>query len=153
MYIIGALQQTILKPVDLGRYYQWAGYVVLLAIVLHPGLLTYQRFHDGFGLPPGSDLSYVASGLGWVVVLGIVSLFIFLAFELRRWFDQRGWWRYVLYANDAAMLAIFYHGLELGTQTHIGWFRAVWWFYGVTLVVALVYKYLRQLRSHKPNRR
>lgn len=144
-YMTGLMRRTFLKDADLTRYFSWTGYVVLLAIVLHPGLLTYQRFHDGFGLPPGSDFNYVMPGLAWVVLLGMVSLFIFLAFELRRWFENRNWWRHVLYANDAAMVAIFYHGLRLGTQTHIGWYHVVWWFYGTTLIAALVFKYVREL--------
>ncbi len=146
-YMVGVMRRLFLHGADLSKFFSWTGYVVLLAIVLHPGLLTYQRFRDGFGLPPGSEFSYVAPGLAWVVLLGMVSLFIFLAFELRRWFERKRWWPFVLYANDAAMVAIFYHGLRLGTQTHIGWYRTVWWFYGLSLLAALAFTYVRRARG------
>lgn len=144
-YMVGVMQRFFLKDADLSKYFSWTGYVVLVTILLHPGLLAYQRFRDGFGLPPGSDLGYVANGMAWLIILGYVNLAIILSFELHRWFERRHWWRYILYANDVAMLGIFYHGLELGTQTHIGWFRMVWWFYGITLVAVLIFKYTRIL--------
>lgn len=142
-YVCGALRRLLgLSPAVLRRYYQWTGYAVLALICLHPGLLIYQRFRDGFGWPPLSYERYVAPGLGWITLLGTASLFIFLAFELRRFFGQRPWWHWVTEAGDVAMLAIFYHGLRLGSQLQMGsWFRAVWWFYGLTLVAVLIYSY------------
>jgi len=141
-YITGFLRRTFSLTNTLTAYYRYTGYVVLVAIVLHPGILIYQRFHDGFGLPPGSYESYVAPSMAWITLLGSVSLLIFLAFELHRWFKNKPWWKYVVGAGDVAMLAIFYHGLELGTQTHVGWFRVVWYFYGIVLVLVLIPKYL-----------
>jgi len=122
-------------------YFRYTGYVVLAAIVFHPGILIYQLFHDGYGLPPGSYSHFLAPGIEWLALLGTASLFAFLAFELHRWFGQRSWWKYVITAGDVAMVAIFYHGLRLGSQLQGGWFRAVWWLYGITLVAALVRKY------------
>jgi len=147
-YMVGFLRRTILHGTPLHEFFNWTGYAVLVLLVLHPGLLIYQRFHDGFGLPPGSYESYVAPSLAWVTLLGTVSLLVFLSFELKRWFNKKNWWRYVLIANDLAMLAIFYHGLRLGSQTHLTWFRYLWWFYGVTLGAVLVHKYVLRIQQH-----
>ncbi len=134
----------------LKQCFEVTSWLVLVLIFLHPGLLTYQLWRDGLGLPPGSvTKNYVAPGLGWVVVLAEVSLLIFLAYELRRWFDKKSWWKYVQYSSDAAMLAIFYHGLRLGGQLQGGWFRYLWFFYGITLFIVLIYKYFRKLSSNK----
>jgi hypothetical protein len=130
----------------LADYFRITGWLVLGLICLHPGLLIYQRFRDGHGLPPGSYESYVAPGLGWVTLLGTASLLVFLAFEFHRRYGERRWWRYVQDASDLAMLAIIYHGLRLGSQLH-GWFYYVWWFYAVTLVLVLIRKYVLRLRS------
>jgi hypothetical protein len=54
------------------------------------------------------------------------------------------------------MLAVMYHGLRLGQTLQQGWFRGVWLFYFVTLVLALIYKYAhrlaraRRLKQPKP---
>lgn len=135
------------QPV-LAQFFRYTGYAVLVLICLHPGLLIYQRFRDGFGLPPHSYESYVAPGLGWITLLGTASLLVFLAFELRRIYGKRPWWRYVADASDLAMLAIVYHGLRLGHQLQSGWYHAVWLFYFVTLVVVLVYKYALRVQAH-----
>ncbi|HEX5447899.1 MAG TPA: ferric reductase-like transmembrane domain-containing protein, partial [Candidatus Saccharimonadales bacterium] len=144
-YTLGTVKQIWLKDLVLRTYYRWTGYIVLLAIILHPGLLAYQRARDGFGPPPDSFKSYVAPSLAWLTLVGMSCLLIFLAFELRRWFRKYSWWRFMNYLVDLAMLAIFYHALELGTQTHISWYRDVWWFYGGSLVAILAHKYFSRI--------
>ena len=117
------------------------GYAVLALILLHPGLLIWQLWRDGKGLPPESYLNYVGMGLKGAVILGSVSLLVFLAYELRPWFHDRKWWPWIPLAGNVAMLAIFVHGLRLGSQTQAGWYHFVWLFYGVTLVAALAVIY------------
>lgn len=148
-YVVGTLRDNWLRGVPLEAYFRYTGYAVLAAIVLHPGILIYQLFRDGHGLPPSSYEHYVAPGLGWLTLLGSASLLAFLAFELHRWYKDRSWWKYVLVAGDVAMVAIFYHGLRLGTQLQSGWFRAVWWFYGLTLIVMLVRKYMLRWQAKR----
>ncbi|HEX4775055.1 MAG TPA: hypothetical protein VH234_06080 [Candidatus Saccharimonadales bacterium] len=133
-----------LKP-----YFTITGWVVLVLILLHPGLLIYQRYRDGFGLPPHSYESYVAPGLGWVTLLGSASLLVFLAFELHRVWGDRKWWHWLRDSSDLAMLAIAYHSLRLGTQLHMGWFLYVWWFYIITLVLLLIRKYSLRYMMHR----
>jgi len=149
-YMAVALRMALnLDQAVLARFFRWTGYAVLVLICLHPGLLIFQRFQDGFGLPPHSYESYVAPGLGWITLLGTAALLVFLAFEFRRVFGTRRWWHYVADASDAAMLAIVYHGLRLGHQLQSGWYRGVWFFYFVTLVLVLVYKYAKRLGFSK----
>lgn len=140
-YMVGFLHRIVLKEHDFKNYYRITGYVVLAAICLHPGLLIFKRFQDGFGFPPHSYETYVAPGLGWITLLGSASLLVFLAYELHRFYENKSWWKYVVYAGDTAMVAIFYHGLRLGSTLQTGWFRYVWWFYGVTLIGTILYKY------------
>jgi hypothetical protein len=141
-YVVGAARDLLKLGKDsLKPYYRTTGYIVLVLICLHPGLLIYQRFRDGYGLPPHSYETYVAPGLGWITLLGSASLLVFLAFELYRVYGERSWWHYVTEAGDLAMVAIFYHGLRLGTQLQYGWFRYVWWFYGITLIAVLIRSY------------
>jgi len=145
-YMAGTVRQLMgLDYEVLKSYFRWTSLVVLVLICLHPGLLIFQRFRDGHGLPPGSYESYVAPGLGWITLLGTASLLVFLAYELHRWFSDRAWWHWMARAGDIAMLAIFYHSLRLGSQlSHQGWFLTLWWFYGLTLIVVLVRnQYLR----------
>lgn len=147
-YIAGTMQDLAGLPAErLRPYFRLTGYAVLALICLHPGLLVYQLFRDGYGLPPGSYERYVAPGLGWVTLLGTASLAVFLAFELHRIWGRKPWWHWVVDASDAAMLAIVYHSLRLGSQLQMGWFRYVWWFYAITLTAVLLRKYGRRWRA------
>lgn len=135
----------------LTKYFSVTGYLVLLFILLHPGLLTWQLWRDGSGLPPGSELRYVMPSLKWVVILGMINLTILLLFELRRIFAKKSWWRYFTYLVDLVMLSIFYHSLRLGTLLQHGWLRTVWIFYGATLVIALGYIYSKRFSKPAPH--
>lgn len=147
-YMMGAMSGWRKLPSGaLASYFRFTGYAVLALICLHPGLLIYQRFRDGYGLPPHSYESYVAPGLGWVTILGSASLLVFLAFEFHRVYGQHRWWHYVVDASDLAMLVILYHGLRLGQQLQHGWFRGVWFFYAASLILVLIDKYYRRYQK------
>jgi hypothetical protein len=149
-YVIGALRDIYkIRAEQTREYFRYTGYAVLVLICLHPGLLIYQLFRDGAGLPPGSYEHYVAQGMGWITLLGTASLLVFLSFELHRFFGKKSWWHYVVDASDAAMLAIVYHSLRLGTDLHQKWFRAIWWVYAVTLVAVLIRKYALRFNKNK----
>lgn len=139
-YVVGAgtLHLGIEKK-KVSLFHKINASAIILLILLHPGILINQLYLDGFGVPPASYAEYVSANYIWVVYLGVVSMLIFLAFELRHWFAKKNWWKWVLYANDAAMFFIFYHGLTLGAELQSSWFQFVWWFYGATLVVAIAY--------------
>ncbi len=125
------------------QYFHITSLLVLLFICLHPGLLIFQLWRDGFGLPPGSYLhGFIAPRLEWAALLGTTSFFVFLAYELHRWFSDRSWWRFIRYGSDAAMLAILVHSLALGSNLRRGWFRYIWLFYGLIYLACLGYIYL-----------
>lgn len=140
-YVVTAARQALgSDPAALRPYYRITSWAVLVALLLHPGLLIWQLWSDGFGLPPQSYLThYVAPELGWVAGLGTLSLCAFLAYELWRWFDKKPWWRWVGWASEFAMIAIFYHGIRLGSELQISWFRGLWLVYGLTLVASFAY--------------
>jgi|GEM_PF-369623 len=140
-YMIAATRQaTGADAKKLWFYFRATSWVVLVALLLHPGLLIWRLWADGFGLPPQSYLAnYVAPELGWVAGLGSLSLMAFLAFEFWRWFEKKPWWRIVSWASEFAMLAVFYHGLRLGGELQTEWFRFVWFLFGLSLVAAFAY--------------
>jgi len=151
LYTVNATATYLeVKDGDLRIYYRVTGYLFLAAILAHPFLLVTSLWNDGFGLPPGSYEAYLGPKLAWVALLGTGSLFVFLAYELHRWFKQKKWWKWIVYANDIAMLVVFYHGLRIGGELQTGWFRYVWFFYGVMLVIYLIY--LRFYRHFKAGR-
>lgn len=141
-YLVGALRRHFgYAKTDFTDYFELTSGMVLVFILAHPGLLVWQLWRDGSGLPPSSTSNYVAPALRTSVILGVISLFVFLLFELWRVYGQRPWWRFVEYVTDLSMILIFVHALRLGGQLQTGWFRAVWLFYGVTLVLAMGYIY------------
>ncbi|MDZ7744568.1 MAG: hypothetical protein U5K77_02280 [Candidatus Saccharibacteria bacterium] len=142
-------QHNKIEPTVLKRYFDSTSVVVLIAILLHPGLLAYQLVEDGLGRPPDSFYDYVGQAMGLSITLGYVALGAFLLYEFRHWFGQRSWWRFISYASDVAILLIYLHALRLGSQLVSGWYLGVWYFYGATLLASLVYIHSRRLRKPK----
>lgn len=149
MYVVGYLRRRFnVKSDELDGYYKVLRFVVVLVIFLHPTLLWWQLWRDGFGLPPESYLQhYVTPALRWVAVLGTLSWFIFLTYELAQKFRLRLWWKYVELAGDLAAAAIFYHGLRLGSNLQHGWFRFLWYLYGLVLLIILFNIYASKLKT------
>lgn len=150
-YVSSALRQYIQQDKQvLSSYFDFTSGVVLVMILVHPGLLAWQRWRDGYGLPPGSELDYLGPALRGGVILGMIALVLFLAYELKRVYQDKSWWRYIEYATDIAIVLVYIHALRLGGQLQAGWFKSVWIFYGLTLALALIYiNILRVLSSKK----
>ena len=61
-YIVSATRQQLgIDKRVLHTYIEVTGWLVLILIILHPGLLEWQLFHDGLGLPPGSVAAKLCS--------------------------------------------------------------------------------------------
>lgn len=152
-YIIAALRTYLKVSADVTKkYFNYSSFLVLIAFVIHPSLLVWQLWRDGFGLPPQSYLNnYVPKQSQLAVFIGSFSLFVFLFYELRYRFSKRSWWKYVQLLSDGAMIGIFFHALRLGKNVQDGWYRGVWIFYGISLLLSLAYLYAAkfQARSHK----
>lgn len=124
------------------QYFKITAWIVLVCILAHPLLFYVQLYRDGLGVPPESYLMVYTDAVSrFALILGTLSLFAFLAFELHRKFKDASWWRFVEYANVVAMFAIFYHALRLGGEVASGWFRVLWFFYAITLAIAIAYTY------------
>lgn len=137
-YVVAAVRvKTGLEANVTKQYFEITSFLVLLAILLHPGLLIWQLWRDGLGLPPNSYFQYVGQSMRVAVTLGSISLAIFLVYELRHYYNKRWWWKYVQYASDVAMVAIFIHALRLGQNLQTGWYRWIWLLYGLTFGVSL----------------
>jgi hypothetical protein len=148
MYIVNFFKRRFGGKDQLKPYFQKLRLIVICLIVLHPGLLIWQLWRDGFGLPPGSYLdNYVAPAAKWAAILSSISFLVFVAYEFKRKFGNQSWWRYIEYLGDAAMIAIFIHSLKLGGNLQHGWFRWFWLFYGTSLIMVIAESYYRRARA------
>lgn len=144
-YIIAALRVKLgIDKEATVLYFESTSLVVLILILLHPGVLAWKLWQVGAGLPPGSYLNYVGQSLRLTIVGGMIALLIFLAYELRRKYSEASWWHWLQKASDVAMIMIFFHGLRLGSQLQSGWFQKVWYVYGLTLALAILFIYAQK---------
>lgn len=148
-FVTGTLRRIYDLPSStLKMYFKVTSWIVLALILLHPGIFVVKLALDGFGLPPFSYLQvYQDTLLRISLLFGTLSLLAFLAYELRRKYRKASWWKYVEYANVAAMFAILYHGFMLGQELSLSWLRVVWLFYTVTLAATVIYNEIYKRRA------
>lgn len=149
-YVWGGVKRIFNLKISVKGYMSLTRTLVFALILMHPGILLFSLWVDGFGLPPGSyEQVYPLGYMKFAIFLGLVSLVIFMSFELKRFIDKKSYWKYVEYANSVAMLLIFYHALQLGGELAVGWYKAIWYFYGVTLLGSLgvIYCYHRSSKG------
>lgn len=148
-YIVAALRQLLnIDKEAIKQYFLLTSLTALGFVILHPSLLVAQLYVDGFGLPPGSYLeNYVAPSLKWAATLGLISLVLFLAYELTRLKSFKRWVPWLQGLSDIAMILILIHGFQLGSHLQAGWFRPVWLAYAGILLVCLSYTYFLKVRS------
>lgn len=134
----------------LKTYFTVTSWIVLAFILLHPGIFVFTLWLDGLGLPPTSYLTLYPVPLDRIALLcGTLGLLAFLAFEFHRKYKEKSWWKYVEYANIAAMFAIFFHALTLGGEVASGWFRVLWFTYGIILALVIAYNYYHKYRENR----
>lgn len=140
-YITGAIRRIVGVPKEaLAFHFQLTGYLVLISILAHPSLFYLQLYIDGLGLPYESVYKvYTALTDRLAVLAGIIALLTFLSFELYRFFREKAWWKYVEWANIAAMVLILWHGFTLGGELRQPWFEIIWVVYAITFAMAVTY--------------
>jgi hypothetical protein len=119
-------------------------YFVLAFIIIHPTLLVFQLWSDGKGLPPNSYKAYNSMYASFIT-LGLFALIGLLMFEAKRWFSKKNWWQYIEVFNDAAVVLIMFHSVQLGQHLQRGWYRGVWFFYIATIGLCLIRTYYKKL--------
>lgn len=135
-YVVGAFKTYYgVDQAKLAAFFRITAYVVLGAILLHPGMLTWQFMRDGGGLP----VNYVAPHLRVYVVIAELAWLMFLAYEFHRKFGTRTWWHYIERLSDVGMVLILIHAYKVGYALQVGWFKYVWYFYAATFAAAVIY--------------
>lgn len=138
-FVMGAIRRYAnVKPPKNNIYGTASFGIVLGLLILHPGLLWLGLYNDGYGLPPASHVKAYEDQILFVG-LGTLGLTIFLAYELRRWFGKKKWWKFVEYAQIVGMAAIFVHAIDLGNELQVNWYMALWWFFGISLAASIAY--------------
>ncbi len=141
-YVSDWLKHRYWPKQSTGWQYGVSRWIVLIAILVHPILINAYLFQNNFGFPPGSYQKYFGTSALFFILLGIVSLAAFLAFEGKKWLEHKPIWQWIMHANNAAMLAIVIHGYKLGPITDSAWYFWVWTMQAVLLCAVLATKYI-----------
>jgi hypothetical protein len=120
-------------------YSRISGSIVLFCLLAHPGLLIWQLWRDGFGLPPQSYTAFVAESALFAVYFGTIALVGFLLYEVASHNKKiRAYWSWIIGIQIAAMILALIHANNLGILTERGWFMYFWVVQTIALLISFV---------------
>lgn len=142
--ISGVFEEWLRARFDFDYFVNWSAAVILISIIAHPLIVLYMIKFDVSALLSG--------GIG--IVLGIIGLILLLTYDIFKPLKKRyeffsRHWNVVLVISTIGFILTFFHSLIVGGDIH-GWLRVLWWFYGVTGILATIWTYgLKPLRARQ----
>ena len=144
---VTGLTYRVLEPVKAWAVHRAMALALCVMIAVHVGLLLIDKFVP-FSLlqvlvPFASHYTNKSTLLGvslgsWAVTLGVLSMYsvaIIVASSLGWINTHKRTWKWLHYLSYFVILAVFLHGMSVGTDLRYGTFRTIW--IGLFVVVLL----------------
>lgn len=136
--ISGVFEEWLRQHINFDRFVQITATLILWCIILHPLLLLFMlRFNT-------SDL-FLAYGTTYIT-LGIIGWLLLITYDITKplkkhyqFFAKN--WTTVLIISNIGFLITFFHATALGSDLQSGPLRGLWYFYGITATLAILYTY------------
>ena len=130
---------------DVGEFFSKTGVAVFLLFFFHPVLAAVAQFKSAGLLPLQSLFDLVGPAQRKFLILGMVAFTIFVLYEvvlrvaalkrvhrLNKFFEV---------ASEFGVILVFIHSINLGSHLQVGLLKYVWWFYGITAILMIGWKY------------
>lgn len=146
-----------LEPLTAWATHRALGLLFAVSVLIHVVALLFDRyvpFTIAQVLVPFAshyrDFTFQGHKLGslWVA-LGIFAGYATIAIIISSllWIDKKPYtWKAFHFLTYLVMIFVFFHALYLGTDLTHGFFRALWYIFGVSVAIAIIYR-LRRARS------
>jgi len=128
---------------DVDIFFSRTGVAVFLLFFFHPVLAAIAQFNSVGSL---SLFDLVGPPHKKFLVLGMIAFTIFVLYEvvlrvaalrqvkkLNKFFEV---------ASEFGVILVFIHSINLGSHLQAGLLKYIWWFYGITAVLMIGWKYL-----------
>ncbi|OGL31244.1 hypothetical protein A3F37_02650 [Candidatus Saccharibacteria bacterium RIFCSPHIGHO2_12_FULL_41_12] len=142
-YFNGFIRGVFFPESNTKTLYKITKYFVFFAIIAHPLGVSYVVTSSGFGIPPMSYIRYFGLGNFLYVALGMVSLLIFLSFDLKSKLNKK-YQIIVEHLSNFAMLMITFHALLLGYVLQDNRYRIFFYFLAITLTLMMARLYAKE---------
>lgn len=144
-FLVGFVKRLRPDYKRLERLHEISRYWVFVSFTLHPFLLTSWGMSNGYELPPFELYrDYAGKDNYPFVVLGMLSLTVFLLYDIAKWLGNIAFfkrhWPIIDALSDAAFVGIWIHSLSLGQHVEEGWFRVFWILLGLSGIGFIAYK-------------
>lgn len=151
---IGRLQPNYHK---LQVLHEISRYWVLVSFTLHPLLLVTWGLANGYELLSVQLFKdYAGEDKYPFIVLGLLSLSVFLLYDIAKWLGEMTFfkrhWLIIDALSDTAFIGIGVHSLSLGRHLQEGWFRLFWLGLWVSGIGFIAYKRFHLRRREKPTK-
>ncbi len=135
--ISGVFEPFLRKHINFDRFVHITSILILISIILHPLLLLVTFNFNVSNVFLVYGVKYILIGMvGWIL---LIIYDIGKALKKYNFFAVH--WNQILIISNVGFLLTFFHSLYLGSDLQSGMLRAVWIFYGITAIIAIIYTY------------
>lgn len=142
--ISGAFEPWLRSRFDFDRFVRITSILIFICIILHPLLLLISLEFNFNNVFLYSEAAYIRLGfIGWLL---LITYDIGKAMKKYDFFVRN--WNKILLISTIGFLLTFFHSLGLGSDLQSGPLRIIWFFYGITAIIATIYTYgIKKFRS------
>lgn len=134
--ISGVFEPWLRRHFDFDRFVHVTSLLILTCIILHPLLLISS---------PDVTLSVLLQSGGRYICLGIIAWLLLITYDVGKALKKQDFfarnWNKILIISTTGFLLTFIHSLALGSDLQTAPLRYLWIFYGITAVLATIYRY------------
>lgn len=134
--ISGVFEEWLRERFDFDAFIHWTALAIFASIILHPLLLLILIKFQVMLLFQGPSLAI------WLGIIGLVLLLTYdigKALKKREFFSRH--WTAILIISNIGFILTFFHSLMIGSDLQSGFMRYLWFFYGVSAILAIIYTY------------
>ena len=133
--IMGVFEEYFREMFDFDRFVDWTATIILVSIILHPLLIL---ILVDFNFP------LLLSGHKVAMWLGITGFLLLITYDIAKpwkftYFSK--YWNTILIVSTIGFILTFFHSLLIGSDLQGGFMRVLWYFYGITGILATIYTY------------
>jgi len=140
--VVGTFKE---KFENVNKFFSRTGVAVFLLFFFHPVLAAVAQFKSVGLLPLQSFFDLVGPAQKKFLIIGMIAFTIFVLYEivlrvaalrkvqkLNKFFEI---------FSEFGIILVFIHSINLGSHLQAGFLKYVWWFYGVSAILMIGWKY------------
>ncbi len=147
--VVGTFSSYFKFQFSLDSFFSKTGVAVLVLFVMHPLLLFIAQFKSGASPLFSSVYSLVEPEQAIFLTLAMIAFTIFILYEFAMRLSSCNFAKKLVpffeHLSSIGVILVWIHSINIGSHLQDGFLHYVWWFYGITAILMILYGWYQKL--------